>query len=410
MKQFFKKPDEVAELRYGPLASYLDAFATLLHEDGYAISTGRFQLQVFGDFSRWLESSGVAAESVTREHANRYIHDRDKRRLGKRADAVAAINRVLEFLQALEITPPAPLKQLTAAEKVVEEFGAFLFEQRGLSERTIVGYQRMALGFLRCVADGDQFDSSILNTPNVYRFVQQHAAAYRKSKGRDVLNAVRSFLRFAHFRGYASTDLAEYVPRVANWSLASIPKSVSPAQIEKVLSTCDRTTRYGKRDFAILLLLARLGLRIGEVASLSLDNIDWETGTLIVSGKSGPRTLPLPQDVGEALAQYLSEVRPVTKSRAVFFTLRAPIRAMKSHESFSGVVRRAMQQARIKSNGRGAHQFRHGLATELLRKGASIPEIGEILGHQKIESTMIYAKVDLNSLRKIAKRWPGGVQ
>jgi len=409
MEQFFKKPEEIADLRRGPLASYLDAFATALRDDGYAASTGRFQLQIVGDFSRWLEISGIAAAQVTREQTARYLLYRDKTRLGRRADAEAALNRLLEFLSELAVTPAAHPEPLTALEKVAEEFAIYLSEQRGLSERTVAGYQRMALQFLRCVAESDQFHPSVLNAPNVYKFVQQQGSSFRKSGG-DVLNAVRSFLRFAHFRGYASTDLAEVVPRVANWSLASIPKSVSPAQIEKVLATCDRTTPYGKRDFAILLLLARLGLRIGEVGSLSLDDINWETGTIIVRGKSGPRTLPLPQDVGEALAQYLSEVRPATKSRVVFFRLRAPIRPMKSQESFCGVVRRAMQQARIRSNGRGAHQFRHGLATELLRKGASIPEIGEILGHQRMDSTMIYAKVDLNSLRKIAKRWPGGVQ
>ncbi|HEY9757949.1 MAG TPA: site-specific integrase [Oculatellaceae cyanobacterium] len=409
MEKFFEKPKAMSDLRSGPLAPYLDAFALALHNDGYAVSTGRFQLQIFGDFSRWLECNGIRAEQVTREHGIGFMRHRDKTRSGRRADAEAAINRLLEFLNELQVTPAVLPKPLSELEKVAEEFAEFLSDQRGLSEKTIGGYQRMSLQFLRTVAQGDEFDGeSLLNAANIYSFVQQHAAIGKTVSG-DVLNAVRAFLRFAHFRGYAIADLADIVPRAASWSLAKIPKSVSPAQIEKVLSTCDRATPYGKRDFAILLLLARLGLRIGEVAALSLDDIDWETGTLIVRGKSGPRTLPVPKDVGEALAQYLSEVRPATKSRSVFFRLRAPIRPMKSHESFSGVVRRAMQQARIKSNGRGAHQFRHGLATELLRRGASIPEIGEILGHQRMESTMIYAKVDLISLRKIAKRWPGGV-
>lgn len=408
MERFFTKPEQILELGGGPLERYLKLFATALHDDGYSLSTGRFQLQVFGDFSRWLQANSVASEQVTRSHKATYIKYRDQLTLGKRADAEAALNRILDFLKGLEIIPPEPQKPLTELEKLAEEYADYLQRQRGLAKGTVVAYRRTALRFLEFLADGDKFDSSTLNGPNILGFAQQQASSDRKSKSGDVLKALRSFLRFAHHKGYANTELADFVPRVANWSLSTIPKSVSPAQVEKVLSNCDRTTAYGKRDYAILLLLARLGLRVGEVVSLSLDDISWETGTLIVRGKSGPRTMPLPKDVGEAVAQYLSEVRPPTKSRVVFFRLRPPIRAMKSQESICGVVRRAMMQARIESNNRGAHQFRHGLATELLRKGASIPEIGEILGHQKMESTMIYAKVDLKSLQKLAKRWPGG--
>lgn len=190
--------------------------------------------------------------------------------------------------------------------------------------------------------------------------------------------------------------------------MASIPKALPADQVERVLDSCDRSTKNGKRDYAILILLARLGLRVGEVASLCLEDIEWESGTVTVRGKTGPRVLPLPADVGEALSQYICDVRPQVKTRAIFIRLRAPIRAMKSQESFCAVVRRAMERARIRSPKKGAHQFRHGLATELLRKGASLPEIGELLGHQQQRSTMIYAKVDLKSLRKLAMKWPGG--
>lgn len=245
MERFFTKPEQVADLRGGPLERYLELFATSLEDDGYSASTGRFQLQVFGDFSRWLQDGGVGADEITRIHAAKYIQDRDKRRLGKRADAEAALNRITEFLQKLEVVPVAPSKPLTALEALTKEFGNYLLEQRGLSEDTVAGYERMALCFLHAVIDGQAFDPSAISAQNIFRFAEEQGLA-QKSKGKDTLNAVRAFLRFAYNRGYVTTDLARVVPRVASWSLASIPKSVSTGQVEKVLSTCDRTTAYGK--------------------------------------------------------------------------------------------------------------------------------------------------------------------
>lgn len=410
MERFIKKPHMVAGLRRGPLAKYLDLFADELSDDGYSVPTGSFQLLVVSDFSRWLETKCVQAEEVTRNHSTRYMQYRDEMRWGKRADAEAAINKLFELLRRLEVISVANPNPRTELDEIAEEYSNYLLEQCGFSVKTVSGYQRLALRFLSYLTDSGHFDPASLCAANILNFVREQGPTFRGSRGKNTMNALRSFLRFARYQEYVNVDLADLVPRIANWSLGSIPKSIPPEQVELVLSSCDRMTNYGKRDYAILLLLARLGLRGGEVLSLSLDNINWETGTLTVKGKSGPRVLPLPNDVGEALAEYLSDVRPRTKSRVVFFRLRPPIRAMKSQESICGIVRRAMERARIKSTKRGAHQFRHGLATELLRKGASIPEIGEILGHQRIDSTMIYAKVDLNSLRKLAKCWPGGAQ
>jgi integrase/recombinase XerD len=410
MERFFKTPHVVSELRRGPLAPFLDEIAQELSDDGYSVSTARFQILVDSDFSRWLELESVHAQDVKRHHATAYMRTRDERRCGKREEAEAALNRLFEFLMRWQMISEIDSAAKTDIEQIAEEFGSYLREQRGLATKTATGYQRFVLRFLSALSHSGKFEPSGLCAANIFTFVQEYVPALSGTRGRGMLNAIRAFLRFARYQEYVNTDLASIVPRVANWSLSSIPKTIPPDQVDRVLASCDRMTRYGKRDYAILLLLARLGLRVGEIVSLCLDDIKWETGTITVHGKTGPRILPLPADVGDALTEYLRDVRPQGRTRAVFLRLRAPVRAMKTQETVCAVVRRAMERARIRSPKKGAHQFRHGLATELLRKGASLPEIGELLGHQQQRSTMIYAKVDLKSLRKLAMPWPGGAR
>lgn len=407
MERFIKKPHMVASLRRGPLAQFLDDIAQELIDDGYSISTGKFQILVASDFSCWMERESLRPEVLRRLHATAYMRDRDERQCSCRQEAEAAINRLLEFLLRRGVICEEGSAPKTEIEQVIEVFGTYLSEQRGLAPRTVIGYKRFTLRFLQAISPDDNFDPSCLSAVNIFKFVQEHLPAQSAVRDKNTLNAVRAFLRFARYQEYVNTDLASIVPRIANWPLATIPKALSPEEVDRVLASCNRTTKYGRRDYAVLILLARLGLRAGEVVSLRLDDIEWESGTISVNGKTGPRVLPLPKDVGEALSEYLLD-RPPVKTRAFFIRLRAPVRAMKSQETICGLVRRAMDRAGIGSTNRGAHQFRHGLATELLRKGASIPEIGELLGHQQQRSTMIYAKVDLRSLRKLAMDWPGG--
>jgi len=192
--------------------------------------------------------------------------------------------------------------------------------------------------------------------------------------------------------------------------MPSIPRSIKPEHVRRVLAHCDRRRLLGRRDYAILLLLARLGLRASAIAFLELDDIDWEGSTLSVRGKDGDvHTLPLPIAVGKAIAAYLRK-RPVSTSRRVFLRTRAPLQGFKTYFAVVSVVKHAMTRAGIESPRKGAHQFRHALACEMLRKGSSLPEIGQILGHRSPQSTAIYAKVDLPSLRTIALPWPGEVR
>ena len=249
---------------------------------------------------------------------------------------------------------------------------------------------------------------SALCTIDVLTFVQHQAARGSRKTAATVCTALRSFLDYLRDRGDVTINLSAAVPSVANWSMASIPRSIAPDHLRRVLASCNRRSAVGSRDYAILLLLAQLGLRAGAIVALGLDDVDWQAATLRVRGKGGhAHILPLPVEVGEAIAGYLKIRRPISTDRRLFLRSRAPIQGFKS--SVLSVVRHALTRAGIDSPSKGAHQFRHALASEMLRRGASLPEIGQILDHRNPETTAIYAKVDLASLHTLALAWPGGV-
>jgi len=250
-----------------------------------------------------------------------------------------------------------------------------------------------------------------LNAGDVVRFVQRQAPRLHLKRAKLLTTALRSFLRYARYRGEVALDLAAAVPIVANWSMSSIPRAIGAEQIRQLLASIDRRTAIGRRDYAILLLLARLGLRSGEVAFLELDDIDWDAGQVSVRGKGGQRTgLPLPADAGAAIAAYLHHGRPPSTSRRVFLRSKAPVRGFLSQCAIGSIIRHSLQRAGIQAPTTGAHQFRHALATQMLRGGASLSEIGEVLRHRSLQTTTIYAKVDLNALRPLALPWPGGAR
>ena len=282
---------------------------------------------------------------------------------------------------------------------------------RGLAKATIVNYVPFIREFLKDRFGDGPVTLSRLCASDVVRFVQRQASHLHRKRAKLLTTALRSFLRYARYRGETKLDLAAAVPVVANWSMSSIPRAIAADQVRQLLASIDRRTAMGRRDYAILLLLARLGLRSGEVASLELDDIDWNAGQLSVRGKSGQRSeLPLPAEVGEAIAAYLRRGRPQSTSRRVFLRAKAPIRGFRGASGVGSIVRHRLQRAGINAPTHGAHQFRHGLATEMLRQGASLDEIGEVLGHRNPQTTTIYTKVDLDALRTLALPWPGGVR
>jgi site-specific recombinase XerD len=306
---------------------------------------------------------------------------------------------------------PTPTPDVDDSElgRIERDFTNYLTHERRLSQASLANYLPAIRRFLKeCFGTRPILLGEIDHT-DISRFVLRQT--YNLSRGRVKLmvTALRSFFRFVRMRGDISTDLAAVVPTVANWRFATLPKWISPEHVEHLLSSCDQSTITGQRNYTILLLLARLGLRSGEVVNMSLDDIDWEAGEIKIGGKSRRQDrLPLPKDVGEALAMYLRYGRPRCLTRRVFIRMRAPLRGFVDSSAIYSMVRRAFDRAGLHPSQKGPHILRHSLATNMLRKGASLGEIGEILRHRDLSTTQIYAKVDLEALRRIAQPWPGG--
>ena len=287
-------------------------------------------------------------------------------------------------------------------------FGEFLRVERGLSPSTLVNYLPIVQRFLVEQFGGDALKFDKLRAPAIHKFIVRRAQTGSLSRAKLLVTALRSFFRYLQQRGVITVDLAAAVPGVASWRLSHLPKTLQPAQVEGLLAACDLSTPTGKRDYAILLLLARLGLRGGEVVAMTLDDLDWDCGEIVVRGK-GQRLarLPLPPDVGAALADYLRYVRPACSTRRVFVRMYAPLHGLHGPSSICCIVRRALTRAGLDPAFKGAHLLRHSLATDLLRRGASLVEIGQLLRHSQPTTTQIYAKVDVVALQAIGLPWPG---
>jgi site-specific recombinase XerD len=308
-------------------------------------------------------------------------------------------------------TEKIPPRQLTPVELSVHAFEHYLRNERALAEKTIVCYVPFVHGFLTDRFGDGPVTLSRLRAANVVRFVQRQALRLHVKRAKLLTTALRSFLRYARYRGDIAPDLASSVPTVANWSMTSIPRAIPADAVRQLLASINQRTPMGSRNYAILLLLARLGLRASEVVRLELEDINWNGGYVNVQGKGGQRSaLPLPTDVGAAIAAYLQHGRPRSSSRRVFLRGKAPIRGFLDQQAVGSLVRNTLTHAGIKAPTKGAHQFRHALATEMLSRGASLTEIGEVLRHHSPQTTMIYTKVDLDALRALALPWPGGVR
>jgi len=409
MNPFFKNPETLLRIHEGPLGTYVDDYAAELHAEGYAQQSAELQIRLVADFSRWLARRGISAPQVTAAHFQPYLRSRARYRRPQRGDP-ATLKRLLDLLLRQGVIAEPFLAPATPAERLRDEFCLYLRQERALASATLIAYTPFVSEFLTEHFGAGPVDLSSLSAADVTRFVQCRAARIHSKRVQLMTAALRSFLRFAHYRGDLHTDLAACVPSVANWSQSNIPKALPPREVRHVLaSSCKRRMAVGRRDYAILLLLARLGLRAGEVTTLALEDLDWQAGLITVRGKGGHDSqLPLPPDVGKAIADYLRNGRPPTASRCVFLRARAPVQSFKGSQAIDSVVRHALARAGIDSPRKGAHQFRHGLACQMLRQGASLAEIGEVLRHRSPQTTAIYTKVDLPALRSLALAWPGG--
>lgn len=396
----------------GPLADYIRSFAESLSEQGYAQYSIHRQVFLAACFSRWLKQKAVGVRSICSDHPALYLRYRARQVRPCSGDS-AALRHLIEFLRRDGVIPreKRSARRLTPVEQCAQAYQQYLLEVRALAHPTIINYVPFVRSFLEGRFGHGRVTLSRLSAGDVVGFVQRQAPRLKLKRAKLMTSALRSFLRYARYLGEVTLDLAAAVPIVANWSMPSIPRAISAEHVCQLLASIDRHTALGRRDYAVLLLLARLGLRSSEVALLELDDIDWNTARLCVRGKGAQRLeLPLPAEVGKAIVAYLRHGRPPSTSRRVFLRAKAPIRGLQGACAIGSIVRHSLQRTGINAPTTGAHQFRHGLATQMLRQGASLGEIGEVLGHRHPQTTKIYTKVDIEALRTLALPWPGGVR
>jgi site-specific recombinase XerD len=394
----------------GPLAEYKNAYATLIQERGYSPVSIQSQIQLISRFSQWLQRKHTEIYVLDETMLQRFLRRHQSAGCARRGDA-AALYRFLHMLREQGAVPRQKKPPLSPQQRLTTNYGRYLLEERGLTRASVVNYVPFIDQFLSARFRQIPINLSQLRAPDVTGFVRHQAHKLSPGRAQLLVSALRSFLRYLRHQGKISADLAACVPTVARWSFATLPKFLPAGTVQRVLQRSERRTPVGRRNYAILRLLARLGLRACEIVALNLEDIDWENARITIRSKGGHWAhLPLPPDVGEALALYLRHGRPRCSCRRVFIRDRAPRTGFANSIAVSTLVMRALKKAGVESARKGAHLFRHSLATDMIRQGASLDEIGELLRHRSPNTTAIYAKVDLPALRPLALPWPGGAR
>jgi site-specific recombinase XerD len=404
---FEPPPERLRGFRVGPLGPHIESFASLISQQGYSPAAGWTKLYLVAGLSRWLERRHVRLEDFDEHHVSAFLQERWGRVSKRRGKGT--LLTLLRHLRESQVIQDGKPGRLSEPSNIEEQYGRFLVDARGLMESSLQLYLRVARSFVSSQLKQGKLRLDTLTAEHVTDFVLRSTSQRGRWSTKSIITGLRSFLGFLFQAGRIKTNLAAAVPSVSVPYGAGLPRFLQPEQVEKTLRCCDRRTNMGKRDYVILLLLARLGLRRGEVVRLTLDDINWDAGELLIHGK-GARLdkLPLLQDVGEALADYLQKARPSSSSRHVFTLSRAPYAKPLAAPTISCMVAHRLARAQIHSPHTGAHVLRHSLATGMLRHGATLAEIGQVLRHQSLRTTEIYAKVDLIALRPLALPWQGG--
>lgn len=398
-------------LKSGPHGQLIELYAARLVNDGLARHGTWRCLNLVGDLLTWITRSRARLTNLDERLVERYLKHRARKQCIQPGDR-AALKRLLAVLRDAGMIASAPLPPITPEDQIFERFGDYLRQERGLAPKSIIRHLPVVRRFLREVCPAGASDLAKIRQEDVTGYVERHARDWSAGSGKAMCWSLRAFLRYLHHRGLNPLALAGCVPSIRRWKLASLPTYLSAAQIQKVLDGCDRTTALGRRDYAILMMLAKLGLRATEVATLTLDDIDWRCGEMLVRAKGRQRTrMPMPPDVGAAVVAYLRDGRPTSSCRRLFLRTLAPHVGFASGCAITMIAKTALDRVGIRGYAhQGAHIFRHSLATELLRSGATLSEIGQLLRHESHDTTRIYAKVDIEALRALSLPWPGGVQ
>jgi site-specific recombinase XerD len=398
-------------LRSGPQGPLVERFAARVVADGL-VRHGTWRcLNVVDGLLSWIATRHCALGDLDEVMVERYLRYRGARQSIQPGDR-AALKRWLSVLRETGTIAPAAPALLTGHDRIFAAFEAYLRTERGLAAKSIVRHIPVIRRFLHEVCPGGDDDLGKITQESVIRYIERHAQDWSPKTGKVMCWSLRAFFRYLHHRGMNPRALADSVPSMRRWRHATLPTYLPPAQVQKALDSCDRATAIGRRDYAILMLLAKLGLRADEVATLTLDDVDWRAGELLVRAKGRQRArMPIPGDVGAAIVAYLRDGRPKSSCRRLFVRMLAPRVGFASGCAITMIAKTALDRAGIKGCAhRGAHIFRHSLATELLRSGATLAEIGQLLRHENHDTTRIYAKVDIEALRTLSQPWPGGAQ
>ena len=389
----------------GPLAPLAAGYERWLVAQGFRSGAVADRLSQFACLSRWLDAEGLLVAELGPERVEEFLAAR--RATGSGRVASVGLRLPLEYLSEIGVVPALGAPSAAGpVGQLVADYRRHLILERGLAMTTIAGYECIARVFLE---DRERrrggLELDLMSAADVSEFLAFECRRQSVGGARGLVAKLRPLLMYLHVTGLISTPLRWAVPGVADLQGRSLPRALEPEVVAAMLASCDRRRTVGRRDYAILLLLVRLGLRSSEVAAMRLQDIDWRAGEVLVRGKGGRRDrLPLPVDVGEALASYL-QYRSRIESRAVFVRMRAPSGPL-SRRGVSEVTDRACRRAGVASA--GAHRLRHTAATRMLRTGCSLPEIAQVLRHEQLRTTAVYAKVDHAALRTLALPWPEG--
>jgi site-specific recombinase XerD len=394
---------------FGPLRRHIGSFEANLSEQGYTHGVIDNKVRIVRHLNRWLHQKQISLHDLDESQVNkflRYYYEFHNSGCGN----ILTLKQLLGLLRnSNAITPPVNINNDDELSLITRKFMGYLRKERGLSPLTLKNYLPTIQRFLSWRFKSNAIVPVNIKPRDVTTYLFNQTRKYSLRRVQLEASALRSFFRFLRFRGDVSIDLASCVPTVANHPRSELPKYLPPEDVDRLLRSCDKTRIVGIRDYAILLLMARLGLRAGELLTMTLDDIKWEEGTITIHGKSGrDEVLPIPKDVGKAIVKYLQIGRPKCATRRLFVRTKAPFRELARDGSICCIVRYACKRIGIEPLHQGAHLLRHSLATRMLNKGASMAEIAEILRHRSTQTTEIYAKVNLRSLRELAKPWPKG--
>jgi len=409
LSKYFKASERIHAIRSGNAGALIEGFAEQLFQRGYAKVSARRHIRSAEHIVRWASDRGLSARDLEGRALKRFGDHLGRCHCGRygctnRVEVIVGARLFLKHLQGIDEPAIREAQPVPPDPDLLKAFCAWMRTQRGTHDRTLYNYSLPIRALIRHIGE----DPAKLDARRLRLFVLKQSRDAGWATAKRCTTALRMFLRFLIADGRCRAGLLGAIPVLAHWRLASLPRYLVPEDVERIINSCDTCSLIGKRDRAILLLLARLGLRAGDIVQMRLQDIDWKSAWIYVSGKSRRQTrLPLSQEVGQAIVTYVQEGRPPAHTDVLFLRSRAPFRALGSHCAVSVLVANAMHRAAIKRPSRGAaHLLRHSVASSMLRHGASLQEISTLLRHRCVETTQIYAKVDVKALQQIAQPWP----